>query len=408
MRHTVRVLAGTAALALAAAGCGGKQESAGSTAQGGAGWSAGVPTVKVGLIAPLTGPFAVLGISQKNSMQVEIDRLNAAGGLGGSKLEIVERDSGLDPGKAVQAANELAGDAQVKLIVGPSISAFYNAAKGVYESQQKVNCQPAVATGDFSSLKYGFRSQDKADEGIRKMLASLKAEGATSVGVIYEGDDTGKGIAAAVEQVAGATGIRFLGYEATRPDDQSHAPYINKLKSADAIWISNNVSGAKTMAAAAEAGYKGKLVSGSGMQNVNFLEAAGAAAQGARFAAPNYQYPIRDRGTWKPGYRQHIEAVVAKYGENVGPNTGAKSPKGTAIAADCIYAFGQAANAAKSLDSTPVAQAWEKLDLADTATPSGNSVKPGTSHEMYDEGDIRVYEWNRDGQGWFTKDLSTG
>src|SRR6476661_7583988 len=117
MRRSVLITAaGTMALAVAAAGCSGKK-------------SGDKPDVQIGLIAPMSGPFAVLGISQQNSIQVEIDQINAKGGVDGAKLRLVTRDSGLDPGKAVQAANELAGNEQVKLLIGPSITAFYDAAK---------------------------------------------------------------------------------------------------------------------------------------------------------------------------------------------------------------------------------------------------------------------------------------
>ena len=34
----------------------------------------------------MTGVFAVLGISQRNSMQVIADQINAAGGVGGAKI----------------------------------------------------------------------------------------------------------------------------------------------------------------------------------------------------------------------------------------------------------------------------------------------------------------------------------
>jgi branched-chain amino acid transport system substrate-binding protein len=393
---TITVAAGLAALALTASACAGKD-------------SRDKPAIKVGLIAPMSGPFAVLGISQQNSLQIEIDRLNAAGGVQGAKMRLVARDSALDPGKAVQAANELAGDDQVKLIVGPSLTAFYSAAKGVYEKGRKLNCQPAVSTGDFSDLKYGFRSQDPAQLDLEKVLAHLKQQKVGSFGLVYEADDSGKNTDAALKAMAPKYGMRYLGFQSTRPDDQSHKVYVEKLKDADAIFVSSNVGGAKTMAAASEIGYKGKLVgTSSGMQNIAFVEAAGDTAQGAIFPAPNYQYPMRgDRAQWKPGYRAHIEAVESKYGKNVGPKSGATSPKGTAIAADCVFAFSQAATKAGGVnDPAKLAAAMESLDVSADKTPSGNAIKPGARHEFYGLADIHLYQWNKDAKGWFTKELS--
>ncbi|SEF68805.1 substrate-binding protein [Thermomonospora echinospora] len=402
--YKVTALLGAALLLTA---CASKEERAGVTQQSsGGGWSAGRPVVKVGLIGPMTGPFAVAGISLENSVKVEIDRLNAAGGLGGAKLELVVRDSGLDPAKAVQAANEFAGDDSVGLVVGPALTAFYNAAKAGFESNKKINCQPMVATGDFSSLKYGFRAQDPVSLDAAKMIAHLKTEGVTSIGVVYEGDDAGKNTADEVKAQAEAAGLTWKGFEATRPDDQSHRPYIDKLKDAGAIWISNSSSGAKTMAAANEAGYKGLIVGGSGARNISFVEAAGDAADGALFSATYYPYPSRDgRDTWKQGYRRHIEEIEKRFGKNTGPKTGAESPKAAEIAADCVFAYTQAAEQAKSLDPDAVAAALEKIEIPDTETPSGNSIKI-EKHEFFNLDDIHVYQWKKDDKGWHTVEVA--
>lgn len=407
-KATVAVAAAGVALALAATGCASKEERARDDAGSGAGWQAGVPSIKIGLIAPMTGPFAVLGISQQNSMKIMIDKINSTGGLGGAKLDLVTRDSGLDPGKAVRAATEFAGDQQVGLIVGPSLTAFYDAAKGTYEQSKKVNCQPAVATGDFSGLTYGFLSQDPLPLDIQKILKYLKSKCVKSVGLIYENDDTGKNTDAALKRQAAKYGIRYLGFEGTRDDDQSHKPYVEKFKDADAIMLSSSVGGAKTMAAANQIGYRGILSgTGSGMQNISFVESAGKIADGAVFPAAYYPYPTRqDRSDWEPGYRKHTKEIESRFGKNTGPKTDAMSPKGAAITADCTFAYQKAANAAKSIDADKVAAALEKLDAPADQTPSGNSIKPGSNHEFYGPSDIHVYQWKSDSKGWFTKDVT--
>lgn len=404
-----RKITALASAALLLTACAGKEDrDQDAQASSGSGWSAGRPVVKVGLIAPMTGALAVVGISAENSLKVEIDRLNAAGGVGGAKLELVVRDTALDPAKAVQAANEFAGDSSVGLVVGPALSAFYNAAKTTLENNKKINCQPLVATGDFSTLKYGFRAQDPVSLDVAKIIEYLKAEGITSIGVIYEGDDAGKGTAEEVKRQAEAAGITWKGFEATRSDDQSHRPYIDKLKDAGAIWISNSAGGAKTMAAAAEAGYQGLLVGGSGARNVSFIEAAGDLADGTIFSATYYPYPGKEgRDAWKPGYRRHIEEIEKRFGKNVGPKTGAESPKGAEIAADCVLAYVKAADQAKSLDPDAVAAALDTIEISDQETPSGNSIAP-EKHEFFGLDDIHVYQWRKDEQGrWYTTEVSS-
>ncbi|TDC98262.1 ABC transporter substrate-binding protein [Actinomadura sp. 7K507] len=393
-RSVVTVAAGIAALAVAATGCSGKA-------------SGDKPDIQIALVGPMSGPFAVLGISQQNSINVEIERINAAGGLDGAKLKLITRDTGLDPAKGVQAANEMAGDETVKLVVGPSITAFYDATKGIYEKNKKVNCQPAVSTGSFADLKYGFRSQDPFDLDGAKVVNWLKSEGVKSLGLVYEADDTGKATDKLMKELLPEAGIEYLGWETSRDDDQSHRAYVEKFKDAGAIMVSSSVGGSKTMAAAAQTGFKGEIVgAGSGMQNISFIEAAGDAADGAVFPAALYEYPNRkDRSEWQPGYRTHTEAIEKKYGKNVGPKSGAESPKGTAIAADCIFAFEQGVKAAGGVDDPDkLASAIEGLDLPADKTPSGNAIKPGDRHEFYN--DVHLYQWKKDDQGWYTVELN--
>ena len=123
-------------------------------------WNSKQSVVKVGLIGPMTGIFAVLGISQTNSLQVVADQINAKGGIGGAKIELVVRDDALNPVTAANHAKELAGDKSVNYVIGPSISSFYQGAAATYEANKKLNCQPAVAALDFTNYEYGFRSQD--------------------------------------------------------------------------------------------------------------------------------------------------------------------------------------------------------------------------------------------------------
>lgn len=388
------------------AGCTSKEERAAEESTAEAGWSAGFDALKIGLAGPLTGPFATLGVGHQNSLQVMIDHLNAEGGLGGAKLQLEVRDTGLDPAKAVQAATEFAGDQTVVLAVGPSITAFYNAAKGAYEANRKVNCQPTVAAGTFADLKYGFRAQESWELSVTKILTWLKAEGVPSIGLIYEADETGKYVDELLTEHSPSFGLTYAGYQSTRPDDQSHRAQVDALKDAEALFISSSSSGATTMGALEAAGYKGQIVSGSGMQNIAFLEAAGDSAQGAVFAATNYQWPIRDRNTWQPGYRAHIESVEKVYGFNRGPLSGATSAKGSGWAADCLFAYAKAADKVQSIDPDKIVGALLELDVPAGETPSGNSLTPDASHEFYDEGDVHLYKWSKDAEGWFTEDVT--
>jgi branched-chain amino acid transport system substrate-binding protein len=369
-------------------------------------WNSKAAKIKVGLIAPMTGIFAVLGKSQQASLQVVADQINAAGGIGGAKIELVIRDGGLDPVASANHAKELAGDSSINLVVGPSISSFYQGAAVAYEAAKKLNCQPAVAALDFTDYKYGFRSQDFYKDTLTALMTVLEKKNIEKFGMIYEAGPTGTDFDAYFTAQASKYDLTYLGWEKITATATSHNAELQKLidKGAEAVNISNNAYGAYTAKAAKELKFKGILMGGSGAQNIAFHETGGDDFAGTLMAAPNYQWPLRT--AWQPGYKAHTDAVVKTYGSSTGVKSGATSPNGTAIAADCLYAYAVAANKVRSLDTTKVRNAMETLDIPAKMTPSGVRIHPGPEHNLYQSDGINVYEWRKDAKGWYTVEVN--
>lgn len=73
-------------------------------------------TIRVGLIASLTGKYSALGSEDKKAVDFAVEQLNAAGGLLGKKVEIMARDDQTLPDKSVLAYNELKGQGVVAII----------------------------------------------------------------------------------------------------------------------------------------------------------------------------------------------------------------------------------------------------------------------------------------------------
>jgi len=81
-------------------------------------------TIRVGLIASLTGKFSALGSEDKKAVELAIEQVNAKGGLLGKKLSLLTRDDQTLPDKSVVAYGELKA-AKVTAVIG---SAFSNSA----------------------------------------------------------------------------------------------------------------------------------------------------------------------------------------------------------------------------------------------------------------------------------------
>jgi len=74
--------------------------------------------VKIGLVAPFTGPAAIFGQELADGAQAAIKDINAAGGINGRKIEVLLRDDGCMPDKAQALLRELAEKEKVVAVIG--------------------------------------------------------------------------------------------------------------------------------------------------------------------------------------------------------------------------------------------------------------------------------------------------
>src|SRR5690606_7519720 len=93
-----------------------------SAAKAPAGQAAGQPSgppIKIGFIAPLSGPVAVYGAGVKHAPTLVLRETNESGGINGSPLEVVTFDSPNNPNQTVTGLRRLANEDKVFAIVGP-------------------------------------------------------------------------------------------------------------------------------------------------------------------------------------------------------------------------------------------------------------------------------------------------
>ncbi|MBV9824184.1 MAG: ABC transporter substrate-binding protein [Alphaproteobacteria bacterium] len=75
--------------------------------------------IRVGFLPALTGPSSSTGIAINRGMAMGVEEINAAGGVGGRKIDLITRDTQSDPTKAVNAATELTRREKAHVIFGP-------------------------------------------------------------------------------------------------------------------------------------------------------------------------------------------------------------------------------------------------------------------------------------------------
>ena len=115
-------------------------------------------TIKIGNIAPLTGPIATYGQSHRNGVQLAVDLVNKDGGILGKKVELINEDDQGDPVVGASAAHKLIERDKVVAIVGPVPSTIGMAVAPIAENARV----PMVVTGTNPAItpgkNYVFRS----------------------------------------------------------------------------------------------------------------------------------------------------------------------------------------------------------------------------------------------------------
>lgn len=79
-------------------------------------------TIKIGIVLELSGELAPMGEKMLNGARMAVDEINAAGGVLGKDVELIEEDGGTDPDKGFDRVKKLVEINGVQVIVGPMIT----------------------------------------------------------------------------------------------------------------------------------------------------------------------------------------------------------------------------------------------------------------------------------------------
>ncbi|HYN16849.1 MAG TPA: branched-chain amino acid ABC transporter substrate-binding protein, partial [Actinomycetes bacterium] len=123
------------ALLLVVAGC--SRDSGGDDA------AAEKKTVKIGVIAPLTGSLSELGLGIKNSVDLAVKQANEKGTVPDYEIVVAAEDDAADPATGANAANKLASDPQVGGVVGTLNSSVAQSVAPVLAKADIVQVSPA-------------------------------------------------------------------------------------------------------------------------------------------------------------------------------------------------------------------------------------------------------------------------
>lgn len=176
----------------------------------------GQESVKIGVLAGVTGPLANFIPPMLDSVNLAVQQVNDQGGLlDGQSMEIAIADTQAAAQPAVDAANKLVGVENVAAIWGGlSSGATLAAATSVAVPNKVVMLSPTATSPEMTGLEdddYIFRVV-ASDDYQGKVLADIvKEEGISKVAVTYVNNDYGVGIARTFIEAFKASGGEVTG-----------------------------------------------------------------------------------------------------------------------------------------------------------------------------------------------------
>jgi branched-chain amino acid transport system substrate-binding protein len=277
--------------------------------------AAGEMVVRIGAVAPLTGPQAHLGKDNENGTRMAIDDANAKGvTLGGKKVhfELISEDDQADPKTATIVAQKLV-DNKVAGVIGHLNSGTTIPAAKIYSDNGIPQISPSATAIVYThqGFKGAFRVMaNDEQQGYVLGEYAVKNLGAKKIAIIDDRTAYGQGLADEFIKAARAAGAEIVAHEYTSDKSVDFTAVLTavKGKQPDLLFYGGMDAQGGPMARQIKSlALNVKLVMGDGGHTPEFVKLAGDAAEGAYASLPGV--PLDKM----PGGKAFADRFVAKY-----------------------------------------------------------------------------------------------
>ena len=378
------LLAGCLAASLTA--CGGTKEESAAPAESGDSASGG--PILLGTISPNTGNLAAYGTAIMNGVNLAVEEINAAGGVLGSQIQVINADDQGDPTECMNAFNSLVSQG-VGLIIGSVTSSCTSAITDSANEEEVVLTSPSSTADSITTEDdYVFRAcyADSFQGAIAAAYA--KQAGYAKVGVVYCAADTySKGLYDSFSAACEKYGVEVAAVESTASMDvQDYTNQFASLVNAGVELVYApyyyDIIGPYLVTQARAAGYTGIIMGADGYDGAPSHAVDGADLTASNGVYSTNHYAPADESAMVQNF---VKAFQDKYGE---------IPMAmSALAYDCVYMYKTAMEAAGSADPAAVRDAmadnsltYECVTGTFTLDESGTPVKGATIVSFASEG----------------------
>jgi branched-chain amino acid transport system substrate-binding protein len=199
-------------------------------------------TIKVGVYGDLTGQTSSFGQSTKNGIELAVEEINNAGGVGGKKIQLVVEDDQGRPEQAKTVVSKLINQDKVVAVLGEVASTNSLAAAPVAQEAKIPMITPSstnpkvTETGDYIS-RVCFIDPFQGSTMAKFAATTLKAKTAAILGDVNS--DYSKGLTQFFEEEFNKQGGKVIAKEAYTQNDPDFKGQLTKIRNLnpDVLYI---------------------------------------------------------------------------------------------------------------------------------------------------------------------------
>ena len=242
-------------------------------------------TIKIGMSSPMTGPYADFGIDAENSGLIAVAD---AGDVEGWAFELIAEDDegGAEGGAAV--ANKLVADPTFVALAGALFSGATAAGMPIYEEAGIPMLSPSATAAFLTQEGSAVFNRIPFTDPIQGAAAAsymYNDLGFTTIAVLHDGEDYGKGLATTVKDEFEALGGTVTTFEGITAGEADYTPILSTIAvdSPEAIYFGGyNQEGAVLTNQMKAVGLEDAIFFGcDGTRGLDYLTQTGANGEGS-------------------------------------------------------------------------------------------------------------------------------
>ena len=347
--------------------------------------------IKLGVSGPFTGGSSSMGVSMRDGVRLAAKEINAAGGINGNKIVLIERDDEAKNERGVQIAQELINNEKVVATLGYINTGVALASQRFYQDA-KIPVMNNVATGSiltkqFPNAAENYVFRNAAADNIQAPMVAKEAvekRGLKKVAILADSTNYGQLGREDLEKALKTYGVTPVAVEKFNIGDVDMTAQLLKAKNAGAEVILTYAIGPELAQIAngmAKLGWKKPMIGSWTLSMASFIDTAGKNGDGATMPQTYIQSPstTAKRKAFQEAYLKEFKPK----------NNNIASPVSAAQGYDSVYLLAAAIKQANSTEGPKILAALQDLKTpVDGVVITYNKPFSATDHEAIKAKDV--------------------